>query len=198
MYHQVVDCSGLRKMRRLTRWLLISVAMVFLFEAWLWDRLEPIFAAIVAHLPLETIRTRIAGWVERLSPAFSVVVFAVPFGLLLPFKIAGLWLLARGYWISAANTLIFAKLLGFGSTAFVYDAARAKLLQLNWFRFLHDRLIACKAWSHALVDPLAQEIKANLVLLMPHRVGRAIRLMLRIHTRERVRASIAGQAPRLD
>jgi hypothetical protein len=30
-------------------------------------------------------------------------------------------LLARGYWISAANTLILAKLVGLGSTAFVYD-----------------------------------------------------------------------------
>jgi hypothetical protein len=131
----------------------MSVALVLL-ETWLWDRLEPIFSVIAAHFPLETIKKQIANRVERLSPAFSVIVFAVPFGLLLPFKIAALWLLARGYWISAANTLVLAKLVGFGSTAFVYDTTRTKLLQLGWFRSLHDGVIAWRAWSHERVDPL--------------------------------------------
>jgi len=162
----------------------MSVALVLLLETWLWDRLQPIFIVLVARLPLETIKKQIASWVEQLSPAFSLVVFAVPLGLLLPFKIAALWLLARGYWISAANTLIVAKLVGLGSTHFVYDTARAKLLQLVWFRFLHDRLVAWRAWSHEMVDPLVREIKVNLVRLTPRRVGRAIRL-LRIRSRAR-------------
>jgi uncharacterized membrane protein YoaK (UPF0700 family) len=106
----------------------MSVALVFLFETWLWDRLEPIFAALGAHL-VETVKKRIANWVKRLSPTFSLVVFAVPLGLLLPFKIAALWLL----WISAANILVLAKLVGLGSTAFVYDTTRTKLLQLAGF-----------------------------------------------------------------
>ena len=79
----------------------MSVALVFLLETWLWDRLQPIFAVLVAHLPLQRIKKQIANWVERLSPAFSLVVFAVPLGLLLPFKIAALWLLARGYWLTS-------------------------------------------------------------------------------------------------
>ena len=68
--------------------------------------------------------------------------------------------------------------------SFVYDTARAKLLQLVWFRFLHDRLVAWRAWSHEMVDPLVREIKVNLVRLTPRRVGRAIRL-LRIRSRAR-------------
>ena len=167
------------------------MALVLLLETWLWDRLQPIFIVLVARLPLETIKKQIASWVEQLSPAFSLVVFAVPLGLLLPFKIAALWLLARGYWISAANTLILAKLVGLSSTAFVYDTTRTKLLQLGWFRSLHDRVIEWRAWSHEMVDPLVKEIKANLVLLTPRRVGRAIRLMLRIRGRARVPVSIA-------
>ena len=163
----------------------MSVALVLLLETWLWDRLQPIFIVLVARLPLETIKKQIASWVEQLSPAFSLVVFAVPLGLLLPFKIAALWLLARGYWISAASTLILAKLVGLGSTSFVYDTTRTKLLQLGWFCSLHNRVIAWRAWSHEMVDPLVQEIKANLVLLTPRRFGRAIRLMLRIRGRAR-------------
>jgi len=180
-------------MRRLIRGFWIAVALLFLAEAWLWDHLAPITAAIVAYLPLDRIKTRIANWVERLSPALSLVVFVLPVGLLVPFKLAGLWLLARGYWTGAAGTLIFAKMVGLGSTAFVFDAARAKLLQLEWFRVLHDMLIAWRAWSHALVDPVVQQIKANLALFAPRRAGRAVRLMLRI--RRRVRAPVSSVKP---
>jgi hypothetical protein len=180
-------------MRRLIRWFWIGLALLFLLEAWLWDRLAPIAAAIVAYVPLEPVKKRIATWVERLSPAFSLVVFALPVGLLLPFKLAGLWLLARGYWMGAGGTLLFAKVVGLGSTAFVFDAARANLLQLGWFRVLHDTLVAWRAWSHALVDPVVQQLKADLAWFAPGRAGRAVRLMLRI--RRRVRAPVSGAKP---
>ena len=162
---------------------MIVVALVFLFEAWLWDHLEPIVAAIIVRLPLEAVKRRIANLVERLSPAFSLVVFAVPAGLLVPFKIAGLWLLARGYWAEAAGAFVFGKMVGIGTTAFVFDAARAKLLQLRWFRVVYDRVVAWRAWSHAMVDPVVKKIRANLAFFAPHRVGRAARLMVRIRRR---------------
>jgi len=157
-------------MRRLIRWFWITAALIFLFEAWLWDRLEPITAAIIALLPLQRLKHRVADWVRRLSPALSVIVFALPIGLLLPFKLAGLWMLARGYWISAAGTLVCAKMVGLGSTAFVFDAARDQLLQLGWFRSLHDHLVLWRAWSHELVDPVVQELRTNLAMFAPHAV----------------------------
>jgi hypothetical protein len=112
----------------------------------------------VAYLPLEQVKRRIANWVERLSPAFSLVVFALPMGLLLPFKLAALWLIARGYWLGGVSTLIFAKMLGISSTAFVYEAARTKLLQLAWFRSLHDllRLARLVARDGRSCDPCDQ------------------------------------------
>jgi hypothetical protein len=170
-------------MRHIIRWFWIAIALVFLLEAWLWDHLEPITSAVVAQLPLERVKTRIAHWVERLSPTVSLVVFAVPVGLLLPFKLAALWLLARGYWAGAVSALISAKIVGLGSTAFVFDATRDKLLQLNWFHALYDRLIIWRAWSHALVDPIVREIKKNVAFFAPRRAGRAGRLMLRIRRR---------------
>jgi hypothetical protein len=176
-------------MRRLIRWFWITVALIFLIEAWLWDHLEPVFAAMVAWLPLERLKRRIARWVERLSPVVSLIVFAVPVTLLLPFKLAGLWLLTRGYWGEAAGTFVCAKLVGLGSTAFVFDAARSKLLQLRWFRLLHDQLVAWRVWSHALVDPVIRDVKANLAMFAPRRAGRAVRLAQRI--RRRVRTPVS-------
>lgn len=179
-------------MRRLTRWLWIAVAIVFLIEAWLWDHLEPVVAWVVDRLPLKRVKEQIAQWVARLSPAFSLVVFAVPVGLLLPFKLAGLWLLARGYWIGAAGTLLFAKIVGLGSTAFVFDVARTKLLQLPWFRWMYDQVMAWRAWAHELVDPIVLEIKHHMALLKPRRAGRALRLLMRIRRRVRTPPPVAA------
>ena len=48
-------------MRRLTRPLLILLAIVFLIEAWLWSHLEPIVAWIVARIPLRALKARLRG-----------------------------------------------------------------------------------------------------------------------------------------
>jgi hypothetical protein len=170
-------------MRRLTRWLWITVAIIFLVEAWLWDRLEPIVARIVDRLPLRRLKVNVARWVGRLSPALSLLVFVVPFGLLLPFKFAAIWLLARGYWIGATGTFVFAKLVGLGSTAFIFDVTRKKLLQLAWFRWLYDHVMAWRVWAHELVDPVVKDIKAHIAMFRPQRAGRAMRLLLRIRRR---------------
>jgi hypothetical protein len=172
-------------MRRLVRWFWITIALVFLFEAWLWDHLQPTVGWIVDRLPLHHLTERISKWVARLSPALSLIVFIVPLGLLLPFKLAGLWLLARGYWMGAAGTLFFAKIVGLGSTAFVFDAARQKLLQLDWFRRLYDIVMEWRAWAHELADPVKERIKARMAMFAPHRAGRAVRLLLRIRRRVR-------------
>jgi len=132
-------------MRRIIRWFWIAVALVFLFEAWLWDHLEPIASAIVAQLPLDPVKRRIANWVERLSPTVSLVVLAVPIGLLLPFKLAALWLLARSYWAGAVSAFVSAKIVGLGCAAFVFDVMGDKLLQLKWFYALYNRLIIWRA-----------------------------------------------------
>jgi hypothetical protein len=83
-------------MRRLLRPLLILLALVFLFEAWLWSHLAPIVAWIVARIPLRAIKVRLTALLDRLPPAATLVVFIVPVLLLLPLKFFGLWMLAHG------------------------------------------------------------------------------------------------------
>jgi hypothetical protein len=179
-------------MRRLTRWLWIAVAIVFLIEAWLWDHLEPIVAAIVARLPLRRLKEGIARWVSRLSPALTLIVFVVPFGLLLPFKLAGLWLLARGYWIGAAGTFVFAKIVGLGSTAFIFDVTRNKLLRMAWFRWIYDHVMAWRVWARELTAPIVRRIKARMAIFAPRRAGRAMRLLMRIRRRVQAPAPVAA------
>ena len=146
-------------MRRLLQPIWVLLAVIFLIEAWLWDHLEPIVAAVVALIPLRTFKQWLVERVDTLSPAMTLVVFIVPVIPLFPLKLVGLWLLTHEYWISAILTIIFAKLLGVGVAAFVFDVTRPKLLQMGWFEKLYEFIVALRARANALVDPIKLRIK---------------------------------------
>lgn len=147
-------------MRTITRPFWILVALVFLFEAWLWEHLRPVVAWIVDLVSWATLRARIAAAIGRLPPYPTLLVFLVPVLLLLPLKFLGLWMLARGSWLGAMGTLAFAKVLGMGVTAFIFDVTRPKLLQLPWFSWLYAHVLTWLARAHALIDPIKNEVRA--------------------------------------
>jgi hypothetical protein len=170
-------------MRRLLRPILILLALLFLFEAWLWTHLEPIVAWVVAIIPLQRLKARIAAAIERLSPAATLMVFTVPFIVLFPVKFLEFWFLAHRHWLGAVLTLVAAKLLGLGITAFIFEAARPKLLLMPWFRRFYDWTMWLLARAHALVDPLKDRIRIWLRMFSPARAGRTLRLFRRIRRR---------------
>ena len=146
---------------------------------------------------------------EKLAPAplaglavtlvlFAQLRFYVPVLLLFPVKLVGLWFLARGYWLGAMATLVGAKIVSTGVTAFIFELTRPKLLQLAWFRWLHDHVVVWLAWAHGLIDPLKHEVRrwaretlAPLRrrlrkwfwLMKPQRRGRFIRRLMHIRRR---------------
>ena len=146
-------------MRRLLQPLWILLAIIFLIEAWLWDHLEPIVAWVVALIPMRAFKAWLTERVDTLSPAMTLIVFFVPVIPLFPLKMAGLWLLTHEYWVSAVLTIIFAKFLGVGVAAFVFDVTRPKLLEMDWFEKLYEFVMALRARAHALVDPIKARIR---------------------------------------
>src|SRR6266536_751812 len=129
-------------LRRLLQPFWILLAIIFLIEAWLWDHLEPVVARVVALIPLRTFKQWLTERVDSLSPAMTLIVFIVPVIPLFPLKLVGLWLLTHEYWASAISTIIFAKFLGVGVTAFIFDVTRPKLLEMRWFEALYDFVMA--------------------------------------------------------
>ena len=176
-------------MRRINRFLLILLALVFLLEAWLWDHLAPLVAWVVARLPLRTLKEKIAAGISGLPPAATLVVFVIPFIVLLPLKFAEFYLLAHRKWFAAIVVLVLAKLLGLGVTAFIFDLTRPKLLQMAWFRWLYEKVLVWLDWAHALVDPIKQRVRRLLAIFAPQRAGRAMKLFWRIRRRMRTRAA---------
>lgn len=147
-------------MRRLLKPLWILLALVFLFEAWLWSHLQPIVAWIVDRIAWARLKARVALWIEHLPPYPTLLVFLVPVVLLFPIKLLGLWMLAHGSWLGAMATLALAKVVSMGVTAFIFDVTRPKLLQLSWFRRLYGRVLIWLAWAHGLIDPIKAELRA--------------------------------------
>jgi hypothetical protein len=145
-------------LRRLLQPLWILLAIVFLIEAWLWDHLEPIVARFVAAIPLHAFKQWLAERVDSLSPAMTLIVFIVPVIPLFPLKLAGFWLLAHEHWMSAFFTILVAKFLGVGVTAFIFDVTRPKLLEMAWFERLYDYIMMLRARAKALVDPVKLRI----------------------------------------
>jgi hypothetical protein len=145
-------------LRRLFQPIWVLLAVIFLIEAWLWDHLEPIVAWVVGKLPLRALKHWLAERVDTLSPTMTLVVFVVPLIPLFPLKLVGFWLLAHEYWLSAIFTIAFAKLVGVGVTAFVFDVTRPKLLELGWFEKLYEFVLALRSKASALVEPFKRRI----------------------------------------
>jgi hypothetical protein len=146
-------------LRRLLQPLWVLLAIIFLIEAWLWDHLEPIVARVVAAIPLAEFKQWLSDRVDALSPAMTLIVFAVPIIPLFPLKLVGLWLLTHEYWMSAAFTILFAKFASVGITAFIFDVTRSKLLEMPWFERLYEFVLMLRAKAAELVNPIKQRIK---------------------------------------
>src|SRR6266403_1600009 len=148
-----------RMMRRLLQPVWVLLAVIFLIEAWLWDHLEPIVAWFVALIPLRAFKQWLAERVDTLSPAMTLIVFIVPVIPLFPLKLAGFWLLTHEYWFSAIFTIVFAKFLGVGVAAFVFDVTRDKLLEMRWFETLYEFVLDLRARASALIAPIKLRIR---------------------------------------
>lgn len=140
-------------MRRLLRPLWVLLALIFLLEAWLWDRVEPIIARVVALIPLPRLKAWLADRVEHLSSGATLLVFAVPFILLAPLNLVEAWLLAKKYFVSATILIVLQKVVGVGIVAFVFDVTREKLLRMDWFRRLYEFVLDLRAKASDIVAP---------------------------------------------
>ena len=176
-------------MRRLTRPLLVLLAIIFVVEEWLWDHLKPVVGWFVSFIPWDRLKARVASAIEHLPPYATLLVFLVPVVLLLPLKFLGLWMLAHGFWLGALAVLGLAKVLSLGVTAFIFEITRPKLLQLGWFRWFYEHMLVWLAWAHGLVDPIKARIKRVFKMFGPKRAGRTMRLLSRIRRRMRAQAA---------
>ncbi len=176
-------------MRRLLRPVWFLLALVFLLEAWLWERLEPGVEWLVARLPFVRLKAAIAAGVARLPPYATLLVFAIPGLILLPFKLAGLWLIGGGHVVAGGLVFLLAKTVGLAVTAFLFETCQSKLMELGWFVRLHDLVLRIKAWARMQTEPARRWLR-----VFRHRLGGQKSRLLAVMTRlrRRIRYRVGG------
>ncbi len=123
------------------RWLVrLVLALLILFEEWGWEPLRRAFA-LFARLPV--IR-QIEALLKRLPPRWAFVVLLLPSLLILPIKLAAVWLVAQGRVVLGVGVVIAAKVGGTALLAWLFQLIQPALMQLPWFARLHARWTAWK------------------------------------------------------
>jgi len=181
--------------RMLIRPLIVVAAVIILVETWIWQHLGPLIQRLVDVLPFKALKQAIHDGIERLPPYATLLVFAVPAILLLPFKIGALALLARGHVILGGCVFMMAKVVGVGVTAFLFEACKPKLLHIPLFVKLYDLWNRWVVWAHLYIDPVKKRIQAYTRLIRGGRSGRSFKLLMRFRRAKRERmAQLAGAA----
>jgi hypothetical protein len=170
-------------LRRVSRPLWVVLALLFLLEAWLWDHLQPVVAALVALIPLAGLKRALARAIAVLPPWATLFVFAVLFVAMAPLKFLEFYLLAKHQWFAAVGVIVFLKLAGVGITAFIFDVTRDKLMQMPWFCRVYDAVMWARAWAHAQTEPVRRRIKQLAWLMRPQRAGTFLHRLIRIRRR---------------
>lgn len=148
-------------MKPLLRFVVFLLAILLVFEEWLWDSLKSQFKKLGA--------LRFFRWVEgrlrSLGPLGSLAVLAFPALILFPFKLAALWALSHGHTLLGVTVLVIAKLVGTGVAAYLFDIVRDRARELPWFDRLYgwaiERLLNAKAWVHSQPAYLAARAAAT-------------------------------------
>jgi hypothetical protein len=146
--------------RQFARAFWFALAVILLFESWLWDHVKEWLRALGRVLGVERFEEWLAGFVGRLSPPATLAVFAVPFLGVLPLKVVGVEFIAHGRVMAGVAVLFSAKTLALGVTAFLFDHCREKLLQMPWFARFYSLVLDARVWARELVAPLRSRLRA--------------------------------------
>lgn len=145
---------------RIFRHIILSIAaLIFLFEAWLWDILTALWRRLAAVPVFRRLAAELTAIAEKLPPYGALGLFIIPVLVIFPFKVGALWLIARGHFIFGGFIFLLAKAVGMGAAAFLFEQTRPKLMTLTWFASLYAWVMQARQWAHRLADPYILPIK---------------------------------------
>lgn len=135
--------------RVLTPPLVLIAAALILLEETLIKWLQRLMARLAALPLIATLEER----ARRLPPYPAMILFLLPGAVLLPVKLAALWLLANGHEVWGTTVFIAGKLAGTAVGARIYLVLRPTLVTLNWFARV-------EAWVFGWRDRIYARVKA--------------------------------------
>ena len=154
-----------KRPRRPIRWVLQFVlAVLIAFEEWGWEPLQAYVARFSRWPPWQKLEASIM----KLPPYAALALFAAPAVMLLPLKVAALWLIGHGRAFLGVLVIVIAKTIGTAVVARLLTLTRPRLLELSWFAHIYN---IWNQWKTALL--------AQLHSSYPWRLARVIQRTLR-------------------
>lgn len=149
------------------RFLFSLLAILLLFEEWLWDALTALGRALARWLRLE----RAEAWLRRSPRYIAALAFLVPVLIVTPLNLIAFWMMGtgkfwRGLWLEIA-----AKLLGTVLIARVFALTKPQLMTFGWFQWLYTTISGWLHWAH-------ERIRQTATYKAAKRIKQATRLLL--------------------
>lgn len=135
----------------LKKLLLPVVAIIVIFEEWLWDLLTAIGQWMSALLHLD----RFDYWLMQAKPNTALFAFFIPLLVVTPFNILAVFLLSHGAFIQGVLLEIIIKLVGTLLIARVFRLTKNALLTFTWFAWLYNTITGLLQWAHDLIHTTA-------------------------------------------
>lgn len=145
--------------RRLLRTLItIPLALWIFLEEWVWDSMLAFMAWLGRLPPVHWAEAQIG----KLPPYAALIAFVIPGIILLPFKLAAFWLIAKGHAIYGMWVFVIAKIIGTAFLARIFSLTKPALMTIGWFNRAYRAVIGWKERLYAYVRalPAYQRIKA--------------------------------------
>ena len=146
----------------LSRPLMLALAVVFLFETWVWDSLVAALSWLVRALPWRRVARAIKDVVNRLPAIFAVLLFGVPVVVMEFGAALSVVTIALGHVILGSICYALIKLVGVSLIAVIYDLTQEKLMTLGWFVWLHGKFERLHEIAREYVAPYREAARAQL------------------------------------
>jgi hypothetical protein len=128
---------------------LLGMVLV-LFEEVLWVGLGGILRQVARLAPIAWVES----WIRRLPPILALPLFVLPWLIMLPVKLAALWLIAIGKIGHGALLFIGGEAFGVAFLARLYDLCRPALHQWRWFVIVEAVFLRWTNWAHRIFNTL--------------------------------------------
>ena len=126
------------------KFFLSLLAILLIFEEWLWDLLTAFGHSLVRWLNLESFEQ----WLSETSPSMALVAFSIPILIVTPINIAALGLLSNGFILQGILMEVLAKLLGTLLIARVFALTKPQLLTFSFLNIIYANITSWLQWAH--------------------------------------------------
>jgi hypothetical protein len=138
---------------KLPRPLLLALALAFLFETWIWDRVAAAAQRIAALVRWAEVRVALMRVIDRLPAWAALLLFGVPFIVAEGGSFVCVVLTAMGHVVAGVVGYTAIKLVGFALLAAIFDLTKPKLMTLPWFVFVYDKALVFHHFALGLIAP---------------------------------------------